>query len=221
MHNQTKPHIPRVSRETHNQTRFSWCWLSSPRVWLRSHRWFAVVLVHWLWSNFFFFKRHQSRQCISVPAWPDCASNRQGASWRSAIGHVRQPSMHLQVAELSKSQPLTNFNLDLRHLRVRLVDYSEGEKGSSTAGGLIIEPLFSNFISKIASKHHDDKQCGAPPHGSRARGYTGLHMVNFQWHLVCGMSRKFVSLVVIPDNNNFVPNYNQTHFYLPILHLFT
>jgi hypothetical protein len=27
-----------------------------------------------------------------------------------------------------KSQPLTNVNLDLRHLRVRLVDYSEGER---------------------------------------------------------------------------------------------
>ena len=27
-----------------------------------------------------------------------------------------------------KSQPLTNFNLDLRHLRVRLDDYGEGER---------------------------------------------------------------------------------------------
>ena len=30
--------------------------------------------------------------------------------------------------QIIKSQPLTNFNLDLRHLRVRLIDYGEGER---------------------------------------------------------------------------------------------
>ena len=30
--------------------------------------------------------------------------------------------------QIIKSQPLTNFNLDLGHLRVRLIDYSEGER---------------------------------------------------------------------------------------------
>ena len=30
--------------------------------------------------------------------------------------------------QIMKSKPLTNFNLDLRHLRVRLIDYGEGEK---------------------------------------------------------------------------------------------
>jgi serine/threonine-protein kinase SRPK3 len=30
--------------------------------------------------------------------------------------------------QIMKSNPLTNFNLDLRHLRVRLIDYGEGEK---------------------------------------------------------------------------------------------
>jgi serine/threonine-protein kinase SRPK3 len=29
--------------------------------------------------------------------------------------------------QIVKSQPLSDFNLDLRHLRVKLVDYSEGE----------------------------------------------------------------------------------------------
>jgi serine/threonine-protein kinase SRPK3 len=30
--------------------------------------------------------------------------------------------------QIIKSHPLTNFNLDLRHLRVRLIDYGEGER---------------------------------------------------------------------------------------------
>ena len=49
----------------------------------------SLYLIHWPGRPRNYF-RHQIRQCLSSPVWPDCAANRQ-VHWRSSNGHVRQP----------------------------------------------------------------------------------------------------------------------------------